>query len=434
MDRIDRFLNSRPSKKKRVVRVGKKKIEVTKEDVKKVRRYLNRECLDEIDLCTPMDTRYSSIPGVAVVKVKKDISESLQKYKIEKIKQEKRKNPVVQRPTRRWDILECEGGAEFTNLQSYDREKNLSEYIFGTPSLMEYYKELESLYLRPRMKEKRIKIDRLEKEPRFPSKEVKTFCFGADGPISGSACVIGLGDGDKNEIWEMKRGFPIGKFEGERALFLEDDLFFVQGNRVLLRNVLGSDEVVFEAAVRKKTGEEFSQDEKRAEIVGISVEKDRIALLSRNSVCLVDRHTKRRRNFSVPGAKRVAIRNGKVYALALNSLFVFDPESHKKTVTKGGHGISVGDVAVLATDDHVVVEGRRMYQGGFVRYVQAHQRRPLFCAVTAEELRLFCYEKRDGGLSIRLCKRVPGRFDNPAFHPQHPWLYVLRDGRTRIYA
>lgn len=434
MDRIDKFLNSRPSKKKRKVRIGRKEVEITKEDAKKVRRYLNRECLDKINLHEPLNTSYSSIPGEPVIRTKKDISESLQKRKIENIKRVMHLRPVVKKRVQAWDIGECKGGSEFINLESYDQEKTVSEYVFGPESLERYYKELESLYLRPKEKQKNVKIDLLESKPRFPKKEVKTFPFGAEEHILGNLCIVGLGQENRSQVWDMKRNIPAGEFQGRSAFFSGEDLFFVQERAVYRRNVVGRCEKVFEDAAPEHPGKASPGWDDRAGALRVSGEGGTLALVGHQSVRVFDLKSERQRRFRVPGVQKVVLQRGWLYALTLSSLFVFGLQSPGKRVSKGGHDVSVGDVTVVASGEHVIVEGRWMHQAVFVRSVQAHQRRPLFCAVTTDDLRVFCYERSSGGLRVRLCRRVPGHFERPVFHAQHPWIYVLRDGKTRIYA
>ena len=63
MDRINKFLNSRPVKHRRTLKCGDKSYEITKEDLKKVRAYRSSKCLDPtFKLSRPLDLTFSSVP------------------------------------------------------------------------------------------------------------------------------------------------------------------------------------------------------------------------------------------------------------------------------------------------------------------------------------------------------------------------------------
>lgn len=443
MDRIDKFLKTRPSKSKRLIRVGNKEVEITKEDVKKVRRYVNRECLDSIDLHAPCHTAYSRVPGEAVVKQKKDVSLALQERDIKRILAKKRHVPVhtAKKKTYEWALAECTGGDEFVNLERYDSSMHVSEHVFSKDALACYYRELEFMYSRPREKTRRVVADRFDISTRYPRREAKVLAFGPCAALHRGWGLVVDEDACRYSVTDVKRGIAVQSADGRRVCAAGDSVFALVHGTVVEKRLFGdtaafySVSVVDSAASVHVSSEvpvhSVADDEK---ILDFAVCSEAIALATRKCVVLHSRHTGRTRRFRFPRLQKMALGSGSLHVLSQDILYRVGLQgAEKEIVCTGVNTFSAGGIVVAASGDTVIVCGRRMCQRSLVRAVLAHRTLPIFCAATASELRVFCYRRSESAVQVRLCSRIEGRFSGTVFHEKHHWLYAQREGLLRLH-
>lgn len=441
MDRIDKFLKTRPSKSRRLIRVGDKEVEITKEDVKKVRRYVNRECLDNIDLHTPCHTAYSRVPGEAVVKQKKDVSLAIQERDIKIMLSKKKRVHTAKKKTYEWALSVCTGGDEFANLERYDSSMHVSEHVFSKDALACYYRELELMYSRPKEKTRHIVADRFDITARYPRREAKVLAFGPCAALHRGWGFVVDRSACRYSVMDVRRGIKVQSADGGRVCAAGDSVFsLVHG--VVEEKPLFSDTATFyrvsvvdstasvhvhrEAQVHSMPGNE--------EILDFAVCSESIALATRRCVILYSRHTGRFRRFRFCRLQKMALERGLLYVLSQDILYRIDMlNPGKEIVCTGVNTFYAGSVVVAASGENIVVHGRRMYQGSLVRDVLVHQTLPIFCAATASELRVFCYKRVESAIQVRLCRKIQGKFSGTMFHEKHHWLYSHREELLRLH-
>lgn len=441
MDRIDKFLKSRPSKSKRLIRVGNREVEITKEDVKKARRYVNRECLDKIDLHAPCNTAYSSVPGEAVVRHRRDVSLAIQQRDIKKLHGKKKRVAAAKKKTYEWLLVECTGGDEFVNLERYDQSRHLSEHVFSKEALAGYYRELGLMYSRPREKARHVAADQFEVSTRYPRREAKSLSLGLCSAIHRGWGLVVDEAACRYSVVDLKRSIVAKSADGRRACAAGCSVFALVHGRVVEKHLFGDAEVSYSViradnVVNVHVSREASahQMPECEEILDFVVHNENIALATKRYVVLLSRHTGGIRRFRFHRLQKMVLEKGVLHVLSQNILYRVDLQSlGKEIVCTGVNTFSAGDVVVAGSGENVVVGGRRMYQGSLVRYVQAHSTLPIFCVATAGELRVFCYKKEESGVKVKLCRRIPGRFSNTMFHERYHWLYAHREGLMKLH-
>ncbi|KAL0264017.1 UNVERIFIED_CONTAM: hypothetical protein PYX00_011031 [Menopon gallinae] len=443
MDRIDKFLKSRLSKSRRIIRVGDREVEITKEDVKKVRRYMNRECLDSIDLHAPCNTAYSRVPGEAVVKHKRDVSLAMQQRDIRRLQGKRTQAPAAARKVKmpEWPLGECAGGDELANLEGYDPGKHLSEHVFSREALASYYKELELMYTRPREKGKCIIADKFEVSTRYPRREAKILPLGPCSAVHRGWGLVVDEAACRYSVVDTKGGVAARCADGRRVCAAGGSVFALVRGRVVAERLFSGAEAFYSvhtadgaASVHVSRDVQERSEPEDEEVLDFAASSESIALATKRCVVLHSRRTGKTRRFRFNGLQKMVLAGGVLYVLAQNMLYRVDMQSAgKEIVCAGVNAFSAGGVVIAASSESVVVCGRRMYQGSLVRDVQAHRTLPIFCAATAGELRVFCYKMEDCGLKVRLCRRIAGRFSGVMFHERHHWLYAHREGLPRLY-
>lgn len=181
MDRINRFLEKRPAKNRKVVRFRDKKYEITKEDVKKVRKYRASQSLDgEFKLARPLDLRFSAILGEPLpAHPKRDRTAEVARAFLRKASRTKASHLPVSKNVIRdvWEedtldsIKQYDQEWKYSIKQAY--EGRVSELNFNYDDLKSELRRVFLYYFRPRdIKEKRID----ELLPRLPEpKNLKPF-------------------------------------------------------------------------------------------------------------------------------------------------------------------------------------------------------------------------------------------------------------------
>lgn len=419
MDRIDKFLSARPSKKKRHVKVGNKEVEITKEDMLKVRRYRNRECLDAIDLCGPLNTKYSRVPGVPVQKPsKKDASLAHQKRAIEKLQREQ--CIAASRPKKTesdaWTSFDCVGGAELVNVDAYDQEKYVGDYVFSAQDLAKYLRDIDDALLRPAEKAKNVAVDDFVPTTKFPTREAKTLCVGDIDAVHKSVCFVRNGDG--YAVVDLKTGIAVRQIRGERISVRGNNIFVLRGDEVVATDFFGNTKCAFRAGTAKP----------ESAITEFAVGDDCVVFCAKDGVAVVAKADGKAERRRIRGVSKVAV-GAKMFFLSRSTLWSVGFSGN--VLRCSAQDFSVGDATVVASGNDVVVDGRRMHQRGHVRFVCAHAHRALFCAGMENELRVFCYEK-GAAIKVKLCARIPGRFSNAVFDAAHARLFATRDGQLRL--
>eukprot|EP00866_Antonospora_locustae_P001632 jgi/Antlo1/1632/2035 len=441
MDRIDKFLKTRPSKSRRLIRVGSREVVITKEDVKKVRRYVNRECLDNIDLHTPCNTAYSRVPGEAVVKQKKDISLAMQERDIKKMLSKKKHMHTAKKNSYEWVLAECAGGDEFVNLERYNSSMHISEHAFSKDALACYYKELELMYSRPKEKTRRVTADRLDIDTPYPRREAKAIASEPFAALHRGWGLVVDKAACRYSAMDVRRGIAVQSADGGRVCAVGDNIFALVhgvviekplfGETVVFHGVSVADDVASVYVSREVHMHSMSVDER---ILDFVVSNESIVLATKRCVILHSIQTGRSRRFRFCRLQKMALKSGSLYVLSQDILYRVDFQSPgKEIVCTGVNTFSAGSVIVVASGENVVVCGRRMYQGSLVRDVLAHQTLPIFCAATANELRVFYYKRDESTIQVRLCRRIQGLFSGMVFHEKYHWLYAHREGLLRLH-
>jgi len=172
MDRINKFLQKRQLKNKRTILWNNERYEITKEDLKKVRNFRNRKCLDPTFVVNrPRDLSFSStVREDPIEKNNANDKKSVERAEktIQRLKEYYRKHPIKKKePSTKNSVVDVWENDNLETLRSFEQEwiysikeaynKPIEECEFTREHLKEEMRRIFLRQFKPRdLKEKKI--------------------------------------------------------------------------------------------------------------------------------------------------------------------------------------------------------------------------------------------------------------------------------------
>ncbi|AFN82573.1 hypothetical protein EROM_020980 [Encephalitozoon romaleae SJ-2008] len=492
MDRIERFLGRRPTKKCRKVKSGGKEFLVTKKDVKLIRSYRKNVCMDpDVDLYRPLNLSFSRKTMDEGIETRRKTpapqSRRWPKRKIRngrrKVIEERNKNEIV-------DIWEEEGLEELNDYEQ-DMFVKAGEAYAGPVEHLEYRREdlegdLRRIYLRlyePREGKSYKLRDLIKDLPRaetlkpFPEEIGLSFRFeklGAVG-ISQDFKKFGVGEENKLCVYEFKgfvkvkhvifdseirkimftKGETICILLANNTICIVNDTFaegFSDGQRSFLRKefVMWSRKETEEGVKSSSCMCTVIKTDGKINDVEAHCDGRYISVVYGKKVMVYDLKEKKelevlRVRGTVPLKARFHRSLDTMVISTASSLIVYDLVSRKiareaKEFSFVLDFFSISDnIVVLVNNLKKIilydwannVVKRTMLQEDVGMEVIQHRRFNLMCVAYPMEMIVF-YNDVGNDLVVPV-KRIPGRYRNILFHPHLPWVYGANGNKVCVF-
>lgn len=443
MDRINKFLEKRPVKHRKVLRYNDKSYEITKEDLKAVRAYRSQRCLDStFTLSRPPDLRYSSTPMDALP-ARKSVDNG--EMYVEKARRYYERHPV--REKTRADknaVVDVWENDTVDTLRSYRQEWVYSiKEAYNTPvedcvfTREHLHEELRRVYLhqfRPREIKSRSIDDLLPKLP--DSKDLRPFpeAVGREWKIEGKKHISGgfaysVRD-NRLEITDLGYGKTLGVVEVPESI---NHVRANDGRGV----VLVTDRRIY--TVDGGTGPVLVH-ESGPLIKDAFVSGDSLAVLTTKTINLYSLESHRMLKTFVAryeNPHRVKIFDGTVYVSTANGLLIESPEHGNIKTLNYVIDFTVKNSRVLAINNlnRLIVIGsdfgikKNIVQPEMGREIKAHRTLNLFAILFANEIGVY---KQVEGEYIPV-NTLEGRYRTIEWHCSLPWLYAGKASRVVLY-
>lgn len=445
MDRINRFLAKRPVKHKKVLKYNDKTYEVTKEDIKRVRAYRSRKCLDPtFKKSRQLNLAFSSVPIDPLPK--KTVADNAVLF-VEKARRYYAKHPVKERkPDDRNKVVDVWEDDTLETLRDYRQEwvysikepydKPIEECVFSREHLKEELRRVFLHHYRPReLKERRIE----ELLPKLPDKsELRPYPeeMGREWRIPGkkyitSAFLCAVEEGSL-AVWDLAFGKKV------HCITVDEPIngVFADGREI----VFATDKKLF----RVVDGAAVLLHESKTRIKDVSVDDGYVAVLAGKGVRVYDLATMecmKSMAIKYESPHRVSISNGVVYVSTANGL-VMEAEERVDVKTLNyviDFAVKGRSIYVINNLNRLIVMSRdgekecsikkNIVQHEMGREVRVHKILNLFAILFSDEIGIY----KAVGNEFVPAHVIPGRFKTIAWHDKLPWLYAGKSSKVVLY-
>ncbi|WUR05111.1 WD40 repeat domain-containing protein [Vairimorpha necatrix] len=446
MDRIDKFLNRRKQRNKRVIKSNNKYYEITKEDIKMVRKYKKNVCLDStVDMYRPYNLEFSrdtqETPlNFAVKPTNKKNEEKINKKFV-------KKHEYVKSVPIKKNVI---GDIWDEDLEEYEQNLvlDINEQFTGKLGDLkmnkeDLEKELRTTYLRqylPREK-KTFKISDIIKnntisEDISTPKEVSKF-YNVSGKIflsENNECVA-LVDKKNLKIYELKNFYKV--YDGEMPGLISKVEFGETIRILLLCETEGTKicELCLETQAIRPVCENngivnFSCDKYNLFITSKSVK-----MMGTNESLKVSKIDKLTNIKTKDDLMIVTTTNSlKIYNITTKSLisdckifsYIIDFTVYRNLIFLINN---LRKIVIYDYERNVVIH--TMAQDCDVLKISYNPARSLLAVSTENDILIFYINI--GGNQFALVNRIKGKYENIQFDQRLPWLFTKKGDRLLLY-
>ncbi|RVD93166.1 hypothetical protein TUBRATIS_003100 [Tubulinosema ratisbonensis] len=415
MDRINAFLRKRKQKNKKIIKVKDKEYELTRDDIKKVKRYMNNECLDEnVELYQPMNTTYSkNVRETPILSVRKRVVKKISKIKIKKSRKEKKIKKEI------WDDFDTIDMDMDYKCELYDEKMAIDELNSPIENFNRILAKMVQKYFRSQGRKKVIDNKKIEIGCNFPKNFAKKYDI--DNVILQKNGLILYKNEENFEIFDLNLSNTIRrlkKLNYNSFYFYKNELFYSLDNKIYKSDDL-NDTLIYEHS---------------DQITKIAIEEENIAFISNKNVVIIDLNTKKETILRKKSYLDLEFKNKHLFTPTTENLRSFSLQNRKyskfgRTVQTWNKGkfLILGDQENLILYDNDIK--KVMDQTDYIREVRCHEKMPIFCCVLKNELRIFYYKEG----SVKLCTIIKESFKNVFFHNEFPFLYGITNGNLALY-
>ncbi|KCZ76212.1 hypothetical protein H311_02798, partial [Anncaliia algerae PRA109] len=385
MDRINAFLQQRKRKNKKIVKVKDKEYELTIDDFKKVKRYMNNECLDTIELYQPMNTSYTRTVRETPIELRKSRRKILQRIP-KKIDEDHKKYKIDNNIWYSLDVVDME---PYNCVELYDNTIPISDLVSPTQNFNKIFSKLVHTYFRPQRKHKEITSNKIEVNCEFPKEYAK--CYDISNILARNGRFL-LTQNDNNvELFDLfsskllRRLIPLNYTS---FYISNEDIYYSLDNKIY-KSSDTIDELIYEYS--SKIYKIFINEK----YLIFSTEKN-ILIVNQSSKNEIKIKNKKYLNFKLVGDD--------FYILSRENLRLYSIKARKFNKYKtSAKSFSVGKILIMGDNENIIFREkdviRYLSQEAYVKNVCSHDKLPLFGVLLSNEIRIFFY-KNSG---VKLC-------------------------------
>ncbi|KAI5151596.1 hypothetical protein ENBRE01_2247 [Enteropsectra breve] len=480
MDRINKFLNKRPAKNKKIIKYNNKEYEVNKKILRDVRAFRSRKCLDpEFKLSRPLDLSFTR--SVAEEPIEKRENKNRHEEMVRKLQDHYRSNPLVERPKiNKNEIVDLWEDETLEDLENYIQEwkysikdaydRPLAECATTKEHLEDEIRRVYLQYFKPRETKNKSIAELLPRLPNatalrpFPERKAMEWCIAGScavqprayssanhsnnenykennkNEINGKRCATTLSSAfskNKCEIWDLK----YGKFITE--ISTDEKILKTQINKNGEMMVLTRYKVYIYSGRTFENGTAVVESVDR--IKDAFINEDRLAVLvgniarvydMRSSECIETIEIKKSscNNIRIEdGATIVSTANGLVKAVGNTSEGRTDVKILDCVVDFAGWRnkiLVINNLSRLFVLEEDMAVKRTLKLAGVGKSIKAHPLLNMFAVLLDHSVEIYKYVDRD----YVPAHVIEGRHEMIEWDGEMPWLYIGDGDKISLYS
>lgn len=490
MDKINKFLATKPTKNQRTIIHKNQEITITKTDVHKIKKYKQNRCLDkDVVLYQPYSTKYSKETRIEPLKPKKHKDYMQYRYMLFVKRAKKYKRHVSRDINEIIDVWKDEETLEGEHkIESFVSEKNkIQGYMdtkeFRKQDLQEYIEELKKHWY-TEIKRKKYKIEdllpKIVDKSKFDehakdiakkyeyNKPVNNFYIDENNycmAVAHDDCVT------VNDLRNNREYFRFDYKENVNAAILSTTKLFVifckkieiielnykTETKIEVSDTTQNNDVSWNEHKKEKTQNFFATENDKTVIThknrikdySYNVKENFLALITGKIIILHDVTNKKsyqpvKLKTELPLKIELNKKCDSLLIATTNNFYIYNFKqkqitcriestvTYAHTFSYSKNFVVIGDKEnrlVIVNDNKVV---RVMEQNKKIQEIVYHSKLNYFCVVFKNEIISF-HSKMENNFECSIIAKYTGTYKNVKFHDTLHWIYAIRNNEIVIF-